>query len=111
MRLWLVLGMVLMLFACGEPSLVGQWVQPIPGMENQEQGIKLEKDGKASSINMHTLVYHSWKQEGSTLILTGESIGNGQTIEFRDAFEIVHLTKEALVLKVGDMELIYTRKE
>lgn len=102
---------LLLLVSCGEPSVVGSWIQPIPGMENQIQGIKLEKGGKASSVNMHTLVYQSWKQAGNKLILTGESIGNGQTIQFSEDFEIVQLSAEKLVLKSGDFELVYTRQK
>ena len=33
-------------------------------MEDQVQGIKLEEGGIASSVNMATLVYKNWKQEG-----------------------------------------------
>lgn len=108
-NLSILLVVLLVVASCGKPSLVGSWIQPIPGMENQMQGIKLEKDGKASSINMHTLVYKSWKREGNQLILTGESIGNGQTIQFSDDFEIVTLTEDVLILKVDDIELSYRR--
>lgn len=110
-KISLLAGVFLLLVSCAEPSVVGSWIQPIPGMENQIQGIRLEKNGKASSINMHTLVYQSWKQAGDKLILTGESIGNGRTIEFSEDFEIVSLGKDTLVLKLGDIELTYKRQK
>ena len=46
------------LFAYGDnESLVGKWVQPVPGMPQIEQGFILEEGGKASSVNMATLSY------------------------------------------------------
>ena len=70
-----------LLVACSgnSTSVVGVWVEPVPGMEGQMQGIKIEEGGAASSVNMATLVYENWKQEGDKLILSGKSIGNGQT--------------------------------
>ena len=44
-------------------AITGQWVQPIPGMEQQMQGFKLKKGGEASSINMATLLYEKWEKE------------------------------------------------
>ena len=79
-----------LLAACSgnSASVTGVWIEPIPGMEDQVQGIKLEEGGIASSVNMATLVYKNWKQEGDQLILAGNSIGNGQTIEFIDTMKI-----------------------
>ena len=68
-----------LLAACSgnSASVTGVWIEPIPGMEDQVQGIKLEEGGIASSVNMATLVYKNWKQEGDQLILAGNSyIGN-----------------------------------
>ena len=91
---------VLMAFsACSETSLEGAWVEPIPGMENTTQGIKLERGGKASSINMATLQYETWEKKGDKLVLTGKSIGNHQTLSFRDSLMIEKLTNDKLVLK------------
>lgn len=101
---------LLLLISCAKPSLEGDWVQPIPGMENQLQGIKLDKGGKASSINMHTLIYTAWEKKGSKLILQGESIGNGQTIAFIDEYEIIKLNEQELMLKNDGRELIYQRR-
>lgn len=38
--------------ACDGNGIEGKWVEPVPGMEGQTQGIYLEEGGKASSINM-----------------------------------------------------------
>ena len=48
-----------LLAACGgnSASIVGSWVEPVPGLEGQVQGIKMEEGGVASSVNMATLVY------------------------------------------------------
>lgn len=109
-KLKLIFGAVMFLVCCAEPKIEGRWVQPIPGMEGQSQGIGLEKDGKAESINMYTLVYESWQKSGNKLILKGKSLGNGQTIDFSEDYEIVKLTKDALVLKSGDMLQVYSRE-
>lgn len=101
------------LVACGgsSESIVGAWVEPVPGMEGQVQGVKMEEGGIASSVNMATLVYESWKQEGDQLILTGKSIGNGQTIEFVDTMEIKRLTADSLVLDDRGMEIRYSKQK
>ena len=70
--------------ACEGNCIEGEWVEPVPGMENHVQGINIKKGGKASSINMATLQYASWKKEGNKLILSGKSIGNHETISFSD---------------------------
>lgn len=111
------IGTIALLFlsACSssksESELLGQWVEPVPGMEQMEQGIKIENDGKAASINMSTLQYETWKQDGKDLILTGKSIGNGQTIDFSDTLEIKELTNEKLILQRGDLTISYHKKK
>ena len=111
-----MLGMVMLigiLTACGghSMSVVGAWVEPGPGMEGKVQGIKIEEGGNASSINMATLVYESWKQNGDQLILTGKSIGNGQTIEFTDTLEIKKLSADSLILGKGKMAFRYAKQK
>lgn len=102
-----------LLAACGgnSASIVGSWVEPVPGMEGQVQGIKMEEGGVASSVNMATLVYESWKQEGTKLILTGKSIGNGQTIEFADTMDIKRVTADSLILDNQGMEIRYAKQK
>lgn len=100
------------LTACctGEATLEGKWVEPIPGMEDQVQGVSLEKDGKASSINSATLQYQSWTRQGDTLVLSGQSLGNGQTIDFVDSYRIEKLSDNELILKNDDMTINYTKQ-
>ena len=88
---------------CTEPSLQKSlenvWVEPVPGMPEMKQGFILESGGKASSVNMASLVYQSWKLQGDTLILTGKSIGNHQTLPFEESFEIKQATDQVLALR------------
>ena len=101
-----------LLVSCGDlPQMEGTWVEPVPGMENSVQGFKLEEGGKASSVNMATLQYESWKQEGDKLILSGKSIGNGVTIPFSDTLEIAGLTQDSLFLKRGTLVMRYVRND
>lgn len=102
---------VVLLTACSvnKQELIGSWVEPIPGMEDQKQGISIQEDGSASSINMHTLVYTGWQLDGNKLLLSGASVGNGQTINFTDTAKIVKLTPDSLVLKSHDYYTRYAR--
>ena len=101
----LILGAAVLaavLAACGEKkgtdSVVGSWVMPIEGQAGKVQGIKMEENGDASSINMATLVYKSWEQQGDDLYLTVKSIGNGIEIEGIDTLKIDKLTADSLIL-------------
>ena len=51
-----------LLAACSgnSASVTGVWVEPIPGMEDQVQGIKLEEGGIASFFIMASLFYNNW---------------------------------------------------
>ena len=66
-----------------EKKIPGSWCEPIPGRAQDVQGIKFQKDGKASSI------------------LEGESTGNRQTLHFSDTLNIIQLDKDQLILKKG----------
>ena len=91
--------MAVIFAACGAPAtVVGSWVMPINGQPGEVQGIKLEENGEASSINMHTLIYKEWEQQGDQLYLTVKSIGNGIEIEGVDTLKIDKLTPDSLVL-------------
>lgn len=94
-----------------EPSLTGQWIEPVPGTSDAIQGIELKENGDATSINMATLQYKRWNREGDRLILSGESIGNHQTIAFTDTFEIGKLSTDSLILKKGDYMMSLTRPQ
>lgn len=109
-KIYLLFTLFFVLTACGKTEITGSWVQPIPGQESSMQGFKLEKDGKASSINMYTLVYENWEKQGKYLILSGQSVGNKQTLAFTDTFEIEKLTPDNLVLKRGEYSASYIRE-
>lgn len=97
--------------ACHEVSIEGSWVEPVSGMNSMFQGFKLESGGEASSINMATLQYKTWKKEGDRLILTGKSIGNHQTVSFSDTLIIESLSEDSLQLKKGGAVHSYSRME
>ena len=88
--------------ACNEKkskvTIIGSWIMPIDGQPGKMQGIRLDEDGEASSINMATLVYKYWEQQGDELYLTVKSIGNGVEIEGIDTLKIEKLTTDSLVL-------------
>lgn len=90
-------------------TLVGKWVEPIPGMEDKVQGVSLKQDGHATSINMATLQYENWQQIGDKLILTGSSIGNGTSGSFTDTFIIEKITADELILKRGEENITLKR--
>lgn len=94
---------------CKESNYLGEWVEPIPGMDGF-QGVLLEKDGKASSVNMQTLVYETWALRGDSLVLTGKSAGNGQTIEFAENFTLEKSDGE-WVLRAADGSVTYRRRK
>lgn len=97
-KLVTTLSAAVLLAACGGPSLEGNWVQPVPGLEGQTQGMSLQTGGAASSLNMATLLYESWSISGDTLTLTGTSVGNGQTIEFTQTYTFSMPDENTLIL-------------
>lgn len=99
-------------FACSsnDATIVGEWVQEVPNMPNMTQGIKIEKNGTAESINMNTLKYEKWEKVDDKLILSGKSIGNGLTYDFSDTLTIVSLTSKELSLQKGQLTINYNRK-
>lgn len=92
-----------------EVLLIGSWIQPIPGMEDQVQGITFNADGTATSINMATLLYETWQKVGDELTLTGKSVGNGQTIAFTDKYHIDTFNFDKLVLSKDGVTFEYSR--
>lgn len=94
--------LIIAMTACNEKkskvTIIGSWIMPIDGQPGKMQGIRLDEDGKASSINMATLVYKYWEQQGDELYLTVKSIGNGVEIEGIDTLKIEKLTTDSLVL-------------
>lgn len=111
-KLITTLSAAALLAACGAPSLEGSWVQPVPGMEEQMQGMTLASDGTAASLNMSTLVYETWRVNGNTLTLSGESIGNGQTIAFTQNYTFSMPDNDTLVLTdESGAEFSFTRQK
>ena len=107
-----IFSSVILLTACGNSeSLVGKWVQPVPRLPKLKQGFVFKEDGKAASVNMATLRYDTWRKEGSSLILSGKSIGNHQLLSFSDTLEIESLTRDSLVLKRNQLILRYARED
>ncbi len=94
--------LIIAMTACNEKkskvTIIGSWIMPIDGQPGKMQGIRLDEDGEASSIDMATLVYKYWEQQGDELYLTVKSIGNGVEIEGIDTLKIEKLTTDSLVL-------------
>lgn len=94
--------LIIAMTACNEKkskvTIIGSWIMPIDGQPGKMQCIRLDEDGEASSINMATLVYKYWEQQGDELYLTVKSIGNGVEIEGIDTLKIEKLTTDSLVL-------------
>ena len=99
--------------AVNETDLLGNWTEILPPSSNFVQGMTLAKEGKASSIGMATLQYESWQLlSDEQLVLSGKSIGNGQTIDFADTLDVVSLSGDTLTLGKGEMYRIqYVRQQ
>lgn len=81
----------------------GQWVEPNPIDSTAVQGFALNGDGTAASIGMETLRFVSWNLTApDTLILTGKSIGNGQTLPMCDTLTVLRLDADSLILGHGN---------
>lgn len=90
-------------------GLSGSWTQPVPGQPGHVQGMRLLPDGRAVSINMHTLLYTGWSLDGNRLTLTGKSIGNGNSSSFTTASTIDSLSSTTLILNTDGTREAYTR--
>ncbi len=85
------------------------WLQPVPGQEGALQGIDIGERGIATSVNMRTLIYKSWKLRNGKLTLSGMSVGNRQTLSFTETYDVHKLTEESLILKRGDETRVFRR--
>lgn len=84
-------------------AILGTWTEPIPGAVEGRQGIRFNEDGTAASVGMATLVFQRWSMPlAKTLVLDGESLGNGQTLAFSDTLTLTKLTADSLVLSRAD---------
>ncbi len=79
-------------------ELVGKWIQPIPGRENEKQGIELHDNGVATSINMHSLLYEQWEISHDTLFLWYHTQGVRQVSSDLDTLLIKQLDNKSLTI-------------
>lgn len=88
-------------------SIQGQWIEA----DNAEyiQGFSLEENGLAREIGTHTLTYSAWNLSGNQLLLTGKSIGNGQTIDFIDTLEVIRMDSILVVNNSRGAQIRYMR--
>lgn len=93
-----------------ENLLIGSWVEPNPINNKEVQGLKINNDGTAESINMATLVYKKWWEEADKLVLVSESIGNGGSSIDTTKYDIVKLNEIELELKEGDFSVKYKKQ-
>ena len=78
-------------------KLVGRWLQPIPGQENQQQGFELKTDHSAESVNTNTMKYEKWKLSKDTLLLWGHTEGVAEQSSFTDTLLIKKISESELV--------------
>ena len=92
---------------------VGAWTMPDPINPEKEIGIEIHIEGAALSINMATLVYTSWELQGEAdkILLKGQSIGNGQTIDFTQTGVIAKDAEGRYTLTIEGTETVYTKAE
>lgn len=119
-RPFILLSLTLATSACtfhselSENDLIGNWIEMTPEdfPLDIKQGMQLHDQGTASSIGMATLIYENWQlQNGHRIILSGKSIGNGQTISFKDTLSIISLHNDTLTLGNGtDHRIRYIRE-
>ena len=91
---------------------VGNWTMPDPIDPDGVMGIRIMVEGEAQSINMATLPYVSWELQGEPgkLILHGQSIGNGQTIDVTDT-AVLGENGGVPTLTIEGSGVVYTRAE
>lgn len=95
-----------------ESQFIGRWQEIMPEGKNYIQGVVFEENGTASSIGMATLKYHNWKLiDGKSIVLSGESIGNGQVIAFSDTLNVLSLQGDTLILERGNSYRMQFKKQ
>ena len=107
-----IISILFLLTSCSNNNnkFIGNWIEENALNNNFIQGISLSPQNKAQSINMATLQYETWEIKDNILTLTGKSIGNGQTIEFKDNFTIKEITPTYMILnKNTNYEIKYLK--
>ena len=92
---------------------VGRWTMPDPINPEGVMGVEILVEGAARSINMATLVYSSWELQGEAdkILLKGESVGNGQTIDFTETGVIAKDAEGKYTLTIEGTGTVYTKAE
>lgn len=90
-----------------ENFLLGSWLD----QSESKLHFSILENGIARSDNMTTLLYEKWKLEGTNLILTAKSIGNGSSSIENEVYEINLLTEDRMILKNGDYSLEFLKKK
>lgn len=92
---------------------IGRWTMPDPIDPEGVMGIEIHVDGGALSINMATLVYTSWELQGEAgkIRLKGQSIGNGQTIDFTQTGVIAKDAEGKYTLTIEETGTVYTKAD
>ena len=90
---------------------VGKWTMPDPIAPEGVMGVEIMVEGAASSINMATLVYTSWELQGEAdkILLKGQSLGNGQTIDFTQTGMIAKTADGNYTLTIEGTGTVYTK--
>lgn len=108
-----ILFCLLCLYACTdncEINLTGTWIEQMPDDMKYIQGFNLKNNGVAESVGMKTLLYSKWEMKKDKLILTGESVGNGQSHMFTDTMSIIRYNSDTLFLRRRNKEVVFVRK-
>lgn len=91
--------------------LLGRWIETGEGSDEYGMGFELASGGVAYSIGMQTLVFTAWEPTRSGgLKLSGNSIGNGNTISFSEEWEILDLGPSRLTIGQDDLTLHFRRE-
>ena len=90
---------------------VGKWTMPNPIAPEGVMGVEIMVEGAARSINMATLVYTSWELQGEAdkILLKGQSLGNGQTIDFTQTGMIAKTADGNYTLTIEGTGTVYTK--
>lgn len=76
----------------------GRWLQPVQGVDSVMQGFLLRKNGKASSVNMHSRLYDKWQLQKDTLFLWSHAEGEKEPVPVVDTLLIKMLNDTSLVV-------------
>lgn len=91
---------------------VGKWTMPDPiNPDSLTMGFELMVEGAAQSINMATLLYQGWELQGETgkILLKGQSLGNGQTIDFTETAVISKNADGVYTLAIDSTAIVLTK--